>query len=287
MKHLEYVFVKKLIIITICGLYSPFGFSQYYYRDIILPAQNAAQQQLYKTNRVQQVALLSFEANGTPSEDFTGEIKPNSSFTQIRTTTKSGIAGNASVTTFYNFKGQLYKSIDSTSETISVFEYVFDSTGRLQSASNTITGITDKTKQSETHIWSYNMHGLPVSMLYIKNTRDTTVVKFLSDDNGNVIEEQSWKKNIAKGKTYYYYDSAKRLTDIVRYNERIQKLVPDYIFEYDDKNQLTQMTNIQQGAGDYLIWRYLYDEKGLRTEERGYNKQKKLVGRVEYKYTFK
>ena len=287
MRHLQYLFAKKLVFLILNSLFWQVGVSQYYYRDIILPAENAAQQQLYKKHRVQQVYLRSFEADGSPSENFSCEIKPNSGFTQIRTVTKSEIAGNSSVTAFYNFKGQIYKSIDSSSEVISVYEYAFDSTGRLLLATNTVTGIMDKTKQGETHIWSYDSKGIPAYMLYIKGNKDTVTVRFLHDEDGNVIEEESWLNNVSKGKSYYYYDSLSRLTDIVRYNERLQKLIPDYIFEYNDVNQLTQMTNIQQDAGDYIIWRYLYSEKGLRTEERGYNKQKKLVGRIEYQYSFK
>ncbi|MFT3947360.1 MAG: hypothetical protein QM763_10345 [Agriterribacter sp.] len=287
MKHLQYSFVKILTLISIAGFIPEKIFAQYYYRDIILTAQNSALQQAYKKNKVQQVVLKGFEANGEPSGNFSCEIKPNSGFTQIRTITISGVAGNASLTAFYNFKGQLYKSIDSTSENVSIVEYTFDSTGKLVSASNTVIGIMDKTKQTETHIWSYSNEGAPQSMLYIKGTADTTIIKFASDDKGNIIEEEGWLKNISKGKTYYYYDSLNRLTDIVRYNQRVQKLVPDYIFEYDENNRITQMTNIQQDAGDYLIWRYLYSDKALRTEERCYNKQKKLVGRIEYQYTFR
>lgn len=287
MKHLHHLFVKKLAILFFGSLFSQPGFSQYYYRDIILPAQNAAQQQLYKKNKVQQANLLSFEADGTPSQDFNCEIKPNIGFTQIRTITKSVVAGNSSITAFYNFKGQIYKSVDSTKETVSVYEYAYDSTGKLLSASNITTGIMDKTKQGETHIWTYNVHGAPENMLYIKNNRDTIIVKFLIDESGNVIEEENWRNHISLGKTYYYYDSLNRLTDIVRYNARIQKLIPDYIFEYNDKNQVVQMINTQQGSGDYLIWKYIYNEKGLRTEERCYNKQKRIMGRIEYQYNIK
>ncbi|MCC6287503.1 MAG: hypothetical protein IT249_06430 [Chitinophagaceae bacterium] len=287
MKHLQYSFVKILILISIAGFIPGNLFAQYYYRDIILTAQNSAVQQVYKKNKVQQVVLKSFEATGEPSEDFSCEIKPNSSFTQIRTITMSGVAGNSSLTAFYNFKGQLYKSVDSTSENVNIVEYTFDSTGKLISASNTTIGIMDKTRQTETHIWSYNSEAVPQSMLYIKGNTDTTIIKFASDDKGNIIEEEGWQKNISKGKTYYYYDSLNRLTDIVRYNQRVQKLVPDYIFEYDENNRITQMTNIQQDASDYLIWRYLYGDNALRTEERCYSKQKKLVGRVEYQYTFR
>ncbi|MFT3746739.1 MAG: hypothetical protein QM768_00410 [Agriterribacter sp.] len=287
MKHPHYSIIKKLILICLTFLFVRSSFSQYYYRDIILTGQNAAQQQTWKKNKVQQVSLLSFEADGTPSENFSCDIKPNSGYTQVRTITSSQVAGSSSLTAFYNFKAQLYKSVDSSNEVLTVYEYSFDSTGKLSAAVNTVTGLTDKRKQTEKHIWFYNTQGLPAYMLYIKNNTDTTTVKFLTDENGNILEEESWWRNVSKGKTYYYYDTLNRLTDIVRYNAKLQKLIPDYIFEYDENNRLIQMTNMQQDAGNYIIWKYLYNDMGLRTEERGYNKQKRLIGRIEYRYTFR
>jgi hypothetical protein len=287
MKLLQYSFIKILFLFCFSFLFFYSSFSQYYYRDIILPRQNAAQQQAYKKNKVQKIALLSFEADGSTSQNFTCDIIPNIGYTQIKTTTISEIAGNALLTTFYNFKGQLYKSVDSSNEALTVLEYSFDSTGKLLSAVNTTTGLTDKRKQTEKHQWFYNADGLPTYMLNINNNADTTTVKFLIDEKGNIIEEESWRKNMLKEKTYYYYDLLNRLTDIVRYNARLQKLMPDYIFEYDESNQLTQMITMQQDAADYIIWKYLYNEKGLRTEERGYNKRKKLIGKIVYQYVLR
>ena len=287
MKHPRYSIIKKIVLICLSFLFVRSSFSQYYYRDIILTGQNAAQQQAYKKNKVQQVSLLSFEADGTASENFSCDIKPNSGYTQIKTITKSEVAGSSSLTAFYNFKAQLYKSVDSSNEVLTVYEYSFDSTGKLSAAVNAVTGLMDKRKQTEKHLWFYNAQGLPAYMLSIKNNTDTAAVRFLTDEKGNILEEESRWRNVSKGKTYYYYDSLNRLTDIVRYNTKLKKLVPDYIFEYDENNKLIQMINMQQDASDYIIWKYRYNDKGLRVEERGYNKQKRLVGRIEYQYTFK
>jgi len=125
-------------------------------------------------------------------------------------------------------------------------------------------------------------------MLYIKDgTTDTIVVKLAADEKGNILEEEQWLKNTSKGKTYYYYDSTNHLTDIVRYNIRLNKLMPDYMFEYNDAGQLTKAINVQPGNSDYITWLYNYNEKGLRANERCYNKQKRLVGRIEYQYAYK
>ena len=61
-------------------------------------------------------------------------------------------------------------------------------------------------------------------------------------------------------------------------------MLPDYIFEYNSSDQLSQMTQVQSGNANYLIWRYAYNEKGLKAREVAYNKEKELMGRIEYSY---
>ena len=64
------------------------------------------------------------------------------------------------------------------------------------------------------------------------------------------------------------------------------------MFEYDDKNQVIQRITVlatvryDTKMPDYLIWRYGYDDKGLRTKEVLYGKEKELKGKIEYSYTF-
>jgi hypothetical protein len=36
----------------------------------------------------------------------------------------------------------------------------------------------------------------------------------------------------------------------------------------------------------YLIWRYLFDGKGLKTKEALFNNDKELTGKIEYNYTY-
>lgn len=290
MKQLTRFFVQKSIVSVITLFFFLPSQAQYYYRDIILATQSGTQQQLYKKNQVTFVQLYSYEADNSPSENFECKVVPNSSFTQIKTISNSASTGISSLTAFYNFSGKLYKSVDSTADLVSTYSYTYDSTGKLYSATS-ISSATDKQKgisKDETHLWYYTPEGYPYEMLYINNgNNDTTVVKFKLDDANNVIEEESRYKNISKGKTYYYYDSLNRLTDIVRFNPRLNKLIPDYIFEYDTSGKLNRMITIQPGNNDYLTWQYLYNEKGLKTEERCYNKQKKLLGRITYEYKFK
>ncbi|MEJ7680802.1 MAG: hypothetical protein WKG06_23710 [Segetibacter sp.] len=61
-------------------------------------------------------------------------------------------------------------------------------------------------------------------------------------------------------------------------------MLPDYIFEYDPKGRITQMTQTQSGSANYLIWKYTYNENGMKEKEIVFNKQKEMLGRIEYKY---
>lgn len=277
-------FLRNFALLNIAILLGQQGFSQYFYHDIVLTAQNQQQQQLYKKNRILGVKLLSFEINGQPSENFTGEVTPNSNYTQIRTFTKTAITGTSLLTAFYNANGQLYRSTDSSNESVNIYEYSYDNAGRLLAAVNLSEGFTSKIQQKETHEWKYNNDGCPETMLRIKNSTDTTLVKFVCDSQGNVTEEESWWHNVSKEKIYYYYDTLNRLTDVVRYHARLARLLPDYMFEYNAKGQLAQMITVQQGGSDYLVWQYKYMENGLKTRELCLNKQRKPVGKIEYQY---
>ena len=89
MKHPFLLFLRHIVLFNTLLLFFQQGAAQYYYHDIVLTGQNRQQQQLYKKNRVTGAKLLSYEANGQPTEDFTCEVTLNNDFTQIRTFTKT------------------------------------------------------------------------------------------------------------------------------------------------------------------------------------------------------
>jgi YD repeat-containing protein len=285
MKHPFLLFLRHIVLFNTLLLCFQQGAAQYYYHDIVLTEQNRQQQQLYKKNRVTGVKLLSYEANGLPAEDFTCEVSLNNDFTQIKTFTKSGLADASLLTALYNAEGQLFRSTDSSKESVNKYEYSYDNAGRLVMANNTSAGSGNNMQQKETHQWKYNSNGCPETMLRIRNDTDTTIVKLLCDEQGNITEEESWRRTLSQEKIYYYYDNSHRLTDVVRYNTKLGRLLPDYMFEYNGEGQLTQMTAVQQGANDYLIWQYEYAANGLKTKATCLNKQKRPVGRIEYQYS--
>jgi len=164
--------------------------------------------------------------------------------------------------------------------------YTYDEKNNPLLIKNTVTDADDSIYANEVHQWFYNEQGKPVRMLKILND-DTTEVRFTLDNKGNVIEEFPFVKKIAGEKTYYYYDDKNRLTDIVRFNTKAHRLLPDYMFEYTEKNQVSQkITTLSMMDLGYLIWRYVYDDKGLKIKEASFNKDKVMTGKIEYSYRY-
>ncbi len=111
-----------------------------------------------------------------------------------------------------------------------------------------------------------------------------STVTFKVDDKGNVVEEEELSANNNSSKHFYYYDDNNRLTDVVNYNERANRLLPDYIYEYNDLGQITQMTATEVGSSNYYIWKYTYNQQKLRETERCLSKERRLLGSVRYQY---
>ena len=258
--------------------------AQYYYQDIISSKTNHEQYQAFRLQKISRILIKSSEADGSPSEGFNMEQSFNNSYTQLKTTSSLQSGTKSSMVNYYNTSGYLYKTVDSTDEAVTMYEYAYDSMGMPVSILNTSRAIGDKSKSTEVHIWHFDPKGRPLSMQRIRDEKDSSEIRFKLDDKGNVIEEQTFKKEIPGEKIYYYYDDSNRLTDIVRYYDKLGKLLPDYTFDYLPNGQRSEMMTMQKGGADYFTWKYAYLENGLRAKELCYNKQKKLVGKIEYEY---
>lgn len=258
--------------------------SQYYQKDILSTKQTMEQIKLYKANKVRKVVLQSFEATGEPVEQFIcfQEITP--AYNIIKTYTQTIATMQSVLVSQFNTKGQLIRSADSSNTTLNVSTYVYDAAGRLAVVENTSQAYAYKTKETVRHEYKYDTTGFPVSMLRIKNGTDTSFVQFKPDEKGNVGEEHLTGRGKQPQTWYYYYDDKNRLTDVVRYNERAKRLLPDYMYEYNEQSLLTQMISVQSGSSDYVTWRYQYNEQGLKIKESCFSKQKQLMGYVMYRY---
>ena len=260
---------------------------QYFYKDIVSHHQNHDKFARMKQARVTAVTVRSFEASGEPSEGFQLNQVVNSSFTQVKTSMEVPYSGHMGIVNYYHPDGTLYKTLDSGYQTVSVYAYGYDSLQRLVSIEQQVQALGEKQKTTEWHRWEYDEKGAPLRMVRNRGGADSTIIQLHRDSLGRVIEEYPIVQGKAGEKTYYYYDADGRLSDIVRYNTRAGKLSADYMFDYYPNGQLRQMVTIEQASLQQTTWIYLYDENQLVSEEKCYNAQKKLAGRMAYQYVLR
>jgi hypothetical protein len=275
----------KILAILVSLFTNSFVQAQYYYKDIVGTRETAELIKHYKANNVSRVVINSYDAENTKNDDFYVEQFYDPSTQVLRTVTRSGVSDASVLISYTDGSGNVVKTIDSSETSISTTVYVYDPKGLLLTV-NSSSADTSNAAQTEEHIWKYENNNVK-SMLRIKNGRDTTVVAFKSDEAGNISEETSTSKGVQSEPVYYYYDNNNRLTDIVRFNKKAKRLLPEYMFEYSTSNQVIQKITVPANGSDYLIWRYQYNNNGLKTKEAVYNKQKQLTGKIEYEYVFR
>jgi antitoxin component YwqK of YwqJK toxin-antitoxin module len=105
-------------------------------------------------------------------------------------------------------------------------------------------------------------------------------------EDGKLVEEKTMKNGREIATLYYYYNDRNQMTDIVRFNDRAGRLLPDYMFEYGDNGQVIQKVTVPANSSDYLIWRYKYDARGIRSNEALFDKYRQLLARIDYTYSY-
>ncbi|HVG16179.1 MAG TPA: hypothetical protein VM935_14510 [Chitinophagaceae bacterium] len=259
--------------------------SQYYYKDIIGTKESAELILSYRNNKVRTVSLNSYTVNNTPLDNFFIQQEFLPVQQALRTTTKTGYSNPSYLTSFINTEGKLVKSTDSSNGFVNISVYGYNKAGQLSSVFITA-GDSLSAVQTDEHLWRYDAHARVSEMVRIKNKKDTAIISLKLDERGNVIEEQEIRRAISEQPFFYYYNEGDLLTDIVRYNAKAGRLLPEMMLEYSASNQVIQRITVPQNSTQYLIWRYAYNEKGLRTKEVIFNKDKEQTGKVEYQYTF-
>ena len=267
----------------LCLIISLGANAQYYYKDITGPIQTMEKAAKYKSQKIHSVNVVSYEFDGERTEDFNGTQTISTDYSRVITSFKTPLSGESELTTNFDNKGRLVKSIDTADGSHSESEYFYNGNGLLSKITNVSTSAGNKIEK-EDHLWLYNSNGKPEKMIRVKNGVDTTYVTFVLDENGNVAEENSVRRNVALPSFYYYYDDQSKLTDIVSYNVKAKRLLPLYIFEYNNNGQLASMLVVPEGTDDYQKWIYEYNDAGLKVKETCLNKKKQIVGRVEYEY---
>jgi len=274
--------MKKLpILLTILFFYE--ANSQYYYKDLVAAADINRQMKTYASNNIRKITATGIKPEGGPSSDFSEVYEINNS--QLKITTKINQTVSSLRHTF-NDRGLVISTIDSASGVKSTSTYTYDASGKITSISNSATDADSSADFSQTEVHQYiYKDGRLEKMWRIINKTDSLEVRFVHDRNGNVIEEWNVKRGVFSDPINYYYDEKNRLTDVVRFNHKANRLLPDFLFEYDDNDRVIQKITTTTGQHiGYLIWRYVFDERGLKTKEALFNKEKQLQGRIDYSY---
>lgn len=259
-------------------------FAQYYYKDLLTLEQNRKKRELFRKEKVHRVKVVSTDTEGRTIPGFSSEQEANRDHSLITTRTTTDLSGNSINSTYFNSEGLPIRSSDSSGDVNTIVEYRYE-LGRPSALLST-TFSSGLAMASEQHQWIYNGKGIPVKMLLIKNETDTTVVDFMADEKGLIIEEKIHSKGKATREYYYYYDEMGHVTDIVRFNDMARRLLPDYIFEYEASGQVGSMLMVPEDTRSYQQWYYSYDEDGLKILDACYSKEKTLIAKLEYTYTY-
>lgn len=259
--------------------------AQFYYKDIVVVDQTNNTQKLYTQEKIAKVTLESFEPDNRRSSDLRVSQTVSENFRKLVTVTQTSVSSISVMTSLFDENGRLSEVTDSTTGDITKTVYSYSPDGKLDRLIITTRSLRDPFEKTEEHVWHYNGKGQPEKMLRILEKKDTIQVQFITDSAGRVIEEKTQRTARRVESVYYYYNEAGLISDIVRFNARAGRLLPDYMFEYDAQGKLVQMINVPNAGGNYVTWLYTYDESGLKTREVAVDKQKQVMGRVEYRYT--
>ena len=274
--------MKGLLVTVLFFFIFKISWCQFYYNDIISLKQSNEIYAALKRNNIKLITAESLESDETPTPGFFYKRQLFNDAAVVVTDISLEATG-ATETLEYYTNNLLSKSVDSTTNVITKVDYHYDLQNRIE-AIETQTDDTSRNMHSvEVHKWFYT-NNVPDSMLRIKDNTDTTVVQFAKDEKLNIVEEKWMKKNRLIEHYFYYYNDKSLLTDIVRFNTRAQQMLPDFLFEYDANGTLSQLTQIPQGSSDYVIWQYIYDDKGLKTKDVLFDKHQQLLGTVTYTY---
>ncbi len=278
--------------------------AQYYYNDIVGTQETNRQMKAYLANKVRTVSVTGTDQRGVKTNDFSEFQEVKETGTVLKISAFNNLKKTVTYSKF-DSQGRLIRMTDSSTAIESVTTYEYDANGRINRVQNSTKDSANDFNQSEIHLWIYNAAGKLEKMWRIINASDSLEIRFTLDENGNPGDERVYKKGVEAsqyysyyddqnqlkfvqtGAIFYYYDDQNRLTDVVRFNLKARRLLPDFMFEYDDKDRviqkITTTANLKLG---YLIWRYIFDEKGLKTKEALFNNDKQLTGKMEYSYTF-
>lgn len=266
---------------------------QHYYNDIKGTEALSERMKDYVSNKVRTVTATGYDENRQVTREFNEWYYVQPDNLAFRVVTRNG---QELTRQKYQFDAS-YRllSVADTIPGIKIYTtYTYDNQNRVIAVKTVTNDSMSKFNETGEHRWIYNAAGKPEKMWRIINGKDSIEYRFTLDEKGNVADEKMYRWGSVSETLYYYYDENNRLTDIVRYDPSVAHLFPDATFEYDENNRVIQKTSMLSVVWlEYLIWRYQYNDKGLKTIEALFENKKdsetgryKPKGSIRYTYTF-
>lgn len=273
--------MKSLLLMFSGIILTCTGMAQYYYNDILSNQKLNREYAALKATGYQKIMLESYEEDDSPSEGFFCEKKFNPDFSESKMLSKSLRTDESSLKTTYR-EGRIVQSVNETPFTVNTMRFDYRK-GKMQTIQIETLDLRDSSIQNEVRTFRYDSLDRLTGLTRSKDGKNISSIRFVLDDHGNIIEEIPENES-ADRKYYYYYDDKNRLTDVVHYNQLAKKLLPDYMFLYDDNDRQIQMITVDENAKDYNIWRYSYTNDGLPEIQKCFSKNKKLLGTIQFEY---
>ncbi|MBS1760765.1 MAG: hypothetical protein JST23_11645 [Bacteroidetes bacterium] len=288
------IFLSSFLCLTITVLNAQV---YYYYNDIVATEQLNQQMKTYLQNKVKSATAVGYTPQGSKATDFSETYQILENGSALRISSLENLAGNV-LYYKYNSEGKIISMADSSNGMAGITTYQYDAQNRIKTIENHIKDDSKEFEDTEVHQWIYTTDGKIEKMWRIKNGKDSIEVRFIPEEHGFPGEEVSYKNGRETDHIYYYFDASGKVTDIVRYNKKVKKLMPEIMFSYDDSGRIIQ--KIISSESDnyglkslgqvqfvrYLIWRYVYNAQGLKTKEALFDKNQEMTGKIEYGYTY-
>lgn len=264
--------------------------AQYYYQDIVNARNTMQEHERYQRLGVHHIRIRSFDYAHTLNQHFHCTRELSDDFRRVTTRTNSFQTGNSVIISDFDATGRIVATLDSSAASVNSTRYYYDSlrTTRIDSLvfSSSAIKYVDTFRYVEKHIYHYDDFGHLTKIIREKNGAPFSTISVETDSVGSVTKESEQGKSDAAPPVYYKYNADNRITDIFHYNKASQKLIPDYLFDYDHQGRLSEKTVVTMNVQGYLLWKYTYDDKGLVASEACYGKKEALQGTMEFEYTF-
>ena len=258
---------------------------QYYFNDIVANAQTHQQYKLLRAQRVKKITGYTREAGQDSGGDvlFTQEISMDGKRITLYSTEQNGKTSRT--ITYYNL-GKLVKTESNNKNTQSTTLYTYHESGLPSRIQTTTRDTFLAATNTEIHEYFFKKDSTLDFAYIIRNNSDTVQVYFTTNEQKQVLDETWKRKQKEIEKYYFYYDNKKQLTDIVRYNSIANKLLPDFVYTYNEAGNISEMMQVPRAGNNYVVWKYTYNEKGLKLMDNCYNKNKSLIGSLAYVYEY-